>query len=133
MASPTRSSLGATGIGVSDLQRSVDFYTRVIGMKTIMKLKLPYMDEVLVSFGGRSTAVALMHWTDGTVSSYENLPVKVVFYVPDPAALAEAIEAEGLEIIRKPTPVPELGDAVVGLARDPDGYIVEILQAPDRD
>jgi lactoylglutathione lyase len=88
---------------------------------------------VLVGFGGRGTAVALMHWTDGSDPDYRDLPIKLVFYVPDPVALSDAIEAEGLEIIRKPAPVPELGGAVVGLAKDPDGYIVELLQAPDRD
>ena len=40
----------------------------------------------------------------------------------------EAPVAEGLEITREPTPIPELGDAVVGLAKDPDGYVIELLQ-----
>jgi predicted enzyme related to lactoylglutathione lyase len=75
--------LGALGIGVSDLDRSVDFYTRVLGMQRLMTFTLPYMDEVL-------------------------------------------------EVTREPTPVPELGDAVVGLAKDPDGYVIELLQRPPR-
>jgi lactoylglutathione lyase len=135
MASPPQNTLGAVGLGVSDLDRSVDFYTRVLGMRQLMKLNLGYMDEVIVGYSGRGTAIALMHWTDGAYgdADYRNLPIKVVFYVPDPPAVAAAIRAEGLEIIREPTPVPELGDAVVGLARDPDGYVVELLQAQSRD
>ena len=39
--------LGAVGIGVSDLDRSVDFYSRVLGMQATQTFKLDYMDEVV--------------------------------------------------------------------------------------
>jgi lactoylglutathione lyase len=122
--------LGATGIGVSDIDRSVDFYTRVLGMKAMQTFKLPYMDEVVVAFEGR-TAVVLMHWTDGSARNYRDNPIKLVFYVTDPKAVTERIRAEGLEITREPTPIDTLGGAVVGLAKDPDGYVIELLQAPE--
>lgn len=47
----------------------------------------------------------------------------------DPKECVDLIRREGLEIIREATPVPELHNAVVGLAKDPDGYLLEILQA----
>ena len=125
--------LGAMGIGVSDLDRSVDFYSRVLGMEQIGKLRLPEMDEVLLGYNrSRGPALVLMHYTDGREVDYAHLPVKVVVYVSDPTALAAAIRAEGLEVTREPAPVPELGDAVVGFATDPDGYVVEILQRRER-
>ena len=37
--------IGATGIGVSDLKRSTEFYERVLGMKAVQTIKLDYMDE----------------------------------------------------------------------------------------
>ena len=121
--------VGAVGIGVSDLKRSIDFYTRVIGMTKLQRFRLPHMDEMVVGFEGRrGSAIVLMHWTDGSDPSYRDLPIKIVLYVPDPPAVADAIRAEGLEILREPTPIPELGDAVVGLAKDPDGYVIELLQ-----
>jgi lactoylglutathione lyase len=125
------STVGAAGIGVSDLARSVDFYTRVLGMRQLMKLNLPQMEEVVVGYSGRGTSVALMHWTDGAYADadYRNLPVKLVLTVPDPASVAAAIREEGLEVIREPAPVPELGGVTVGFARDPDGYVIELLQA----
>jgi lactoylglutathione lyase len=126
----TKRYLGAAGIGVSDLKRSLDFYTRVLGMKKSYELKLPHMDEVILEFEGRrGSAIVLMHYTDGSNPNYTNNPVKLVFYVDDPKAFAENIRREGLEIVREPEPVPELGDAVVGFAKDPDGYLLEILQA----
>lgn len=125
--------LGAMGIGVGDLDRSVDFYERVLGMSQIGKLRLPEMDEVMLAYNrSRGPALVLMHHTDGRDVSYADLPVKVVVYVADPTATAAAIRAEGFPVTREPAPVPELGDAVVGFAKDPDGYVVELLQRPER-
>jgi lactoylglutathione lyase len=122
--------LGAVGIGVSELDRSVDFYTQVFGLKKVWKLKLPHMHEVILNLeGGRGSSLVLMHYIDGTNPNYTNNPVKLVFYVADPKKCIESIRREGLEIIREATPVLELRNAVVGLAKDPDGYLLEILQA----
>jgi lactoylglutathione lyase len=125
MRSPN--SMAAVGIGVSDMKRSVDFYTRVLGMKQTQTFKLPHMDEVVVGYEGR-TAVVLMHYTDGSAQHYANNPVKLVFNVTDAGTLAEAIRADGCEITREPAPVPEFGNTVICLAKDPDGYVIELLQ-----
>lgn len=121
--------LGATGIGVSDLARSAEFYKTALGMQQTQTFKLPYMDEIVLAHEGR-TAVVLMHWTDGSSPNYRDLPVKLVFYVADPTAVAARIRAFGCEVTREPTPIETLGGAVVGLCKDPDGYVVELLQAP---
>jgi len=121
--------LGAVGIGVSDLAKSVDFYSRVIGMTQTQTFKVEYMDEVVLAFEGR-TAVVLMHYTDGSVRNYKDNPVKLVFYVVDPKEISDRIKAEGLEIVREPAPMANMGGALLGLAKDPDGYIVELIQRP---
>ena len=121
--------LTAVGIGVSDLKRSVDFYTRVLGMKQTQVFKLDYMDEVVVAHEGRS-AVVLMHYTDGSARNYRDNPVKLVFFVTDPAGLIEAIRADGLEITHEPAPAQTMGGAMLGMAKDPDGYVIELIQAP---
>jgi len=121
--------LGAVGIGVSDLKRSTDFYSRVIGMTQTQTFKVDYMDEVVLAFEGR-TAVVLMHYTDGSVRNYKDNPVKLVFYVVDPQAVSDRIKAEGLEIVREPAPMANMGGALLGLSKDPDGYIIELIQRP---
>jgi lactoylglutathione lyase len=124
------SSVGAVGIGVSDLKRSVDFYTSVFGMKKVWKLKLPRMHEMVLAFeGGKGASLVLMHYVDGSNPRYTDHPVKLVFYVDDPQTVIDRIRREGWEVIREATPVPELQNAVVGLAKDPDGYLLEILKA----
>jgi lactoylglutathione lyase len=121
--------LAAVGIGVSDLERSADFYSRVLGMKETQRFKVDYMDEIVLTHEGR-TAVVLMHYTDGSARNYRDNPVKLVFYVTDPAGLTDKIRAEGLEITREPAPFEGMGDALIALAKDPDGYVVELIQAP---
>jgi lactoylglutathione lyase len=125
--------LGAIGIGVRDLQRSADFYMRVLGMKQLQTFKLPYMDEIVLGLeGSRGSAIVLMHWTDGSERHYGSNGIKLVFYVPDPTAVAQRFRDEGLEVVREPAPVPGLGNAVVGFAKDPDGHLIELLQATNR-
>lgn len=119
--------MAAVGIGVADMKRSVDFYTRVLGMKQMQTFKLPHMDEVVVGYEGR-TAVVLMHYTDGSAQHYTNNPVKLVFTVVDAKALADAIKADGLEVTREPAKIDGFGETLIGLAKDPDGYVIELMQ-----
>jgi len=128
-STPAKDAISSVGIGVSDLARSIDFYTRVMGMTYVTTFTTEAMDEALLRFPGGGTAVVLMHYTDGSAPNYRDNPVKLVFHVVDPAVTVEAIRAEGLEIVREPAPIPELDNLVVALAKDPDGYVVELLLA----
>jgi lactoylglutathione lyase len=119
--------LTAVGIGVADLARSTAFYRDVLGMQEIRTFKVEYMDEVMLAHEGRN-AVVLMHYTDGSERNYANNPVKLVFYVVDPAAIAAKFRAAGLEVTREPAPIESLGGSVVCLAKDPDGYTIELIQ-----
>jgi len=121
--------LTAVGIGVSNLERSADFYSRVLGMKAVQTFKLDHMDEIVMSHEGRN-AVVLMHWTDGSARSYRDNPIKLVFYVTDSKAMIERIRAEGLEITTEPSPLASMGGAIIGLGKDPDGYVIELIQLP---
>src|SRR5580700_1776876 len=121
--------LSAVGIGVADLDRSVDFYCRVLGMQKTQTFTLPEMEEIIVAHEGRS-AVVLMHYTDGSARNYRDNPVKLVFYVTDPVGLAGKIKADGLEVTHEPTPNAGMGGAVICLAKDPDGYVIELIQRP---
>jgi len=119
--------LTAVGIGVADLDRSVDFYCRVLGMAVTQTFNLPEMKEVVVAHEGRS-AVVLMHYIDGSQRNYRDNPVKLVFYVTDAKRLTEAVRSEGLEVTREPGVVEGMGGAVIGMGKDPDGYVLEFIQ-----
>jgi lactoylglutathione lyase len=121
--------LTAVGIGVADLDRSTRYYEQVLGMTKLRTFKVEYMDEVMLAHEGRN-AVVLMHYTDGSARNYKDNPVKLVFYVTDPAAIAAKVKAAGLEVTREPAPIESLGGATVCLAKDPDGYTIELIQRP---
>ena len=103
-------------------------------MTELRRYQLPVMDEVILGMNGTDGApgakLALMHWSDGSDQRYGDNPVKLVFYVADPVAVVESIRADGLEITVEPAARPELGGIVIAFARDPDGYVVELLDRP---
>jgi lactoylglutathione lyase len=121
--------LTAAGIGVSNLKRSAEFYEHALGMKPTQRIKLDHMEEIVMRHEGRN-AVVLMHCTDGSNPNYTNLPIKLVFYVTDPKAIAARVREAGGEVTRAPEPVPSFNNAVIAMCKDPDGYVVELIEAP---
>lgn len=123
--------VGAVGIGVADLDKAKDFYTRVLGMEVYGDLiVVPNVwDEWILRHktpGGSS--IVLMHWTDGSQKNYMNNPIKTVHFVADARASTGSVQAEGLEVLAQPMVYPVQGvNALIGLARDPDGYVLEFV------
>jgi predicted enzyme related to lactoylglutathione lyase len=124
--------IGAMGIGVSNLEQSTDFYTNIIGMKKLMTIEPSYMVENVMGFEGRGASLLLMHFTDGSNPNCKNNPVKVVIYVPDAKTIVEAARNAGYEIYRELEAVKEIGNALMAMVKDPDGYIVELIQKPPK-
>lgn len=120
--------MAAVGIGVSDIVRSEDFYTRVLGMKVQQRIELAHLREVIVGYEG-ATPIALMHWLDGSAPGYRNNPVKLAFYVSDAAELVDRVRADGLPVAREAVPMPEFHNMIIALVEDPDGYVVEFIQS----
>jgi len=125
--------LGAMGIGVSDLARSSMFYQEVLGLKVLRTYELGYLDEIVLGYeaaGNESPAgavVVLMHWPDQR-RDYDGNNVKLVFYVTDPGGVIERIRERGGRIDREAAPIEALDGTVVGLGRDPDNHVVEVIQ-----
>lgn len=126
----SKTRLAATGIGVSDIAKSITFYTEVVGMKVGNEFNLPKMKEVILSFDG-GASLALMHYTDGSARNYKNNPIKLVFNCPDAMNVFEKARQAGYTISREPMAVPQLGGAIIGFILDPDGYEVELIKYPE--
>jgi catechol 2,3-dioxygenase-like lactoylglutathione lyase family enzyme len=120
--------LGALGIGVSDLAASARFYTEVLGLKSLRTYQLGYLDEIVMGYADGDTAVVLMHWPNDKQRRYDGNNVKLVFYVADPVGVIERIRERGGVIDREATPIEVLGGTVVGLGRDPDNYVIEVIK-----
>ena len=123
--------LGAVAIGVTELERSERFYTQALGMQTIRRVTLPHLDELILTHEGR-TAVVLVKHTDGLERSVTDLPIRLVFYVTDPAAVAARVKGAGGVVTAEPVLHPEFDNATIGFAKDPDGYVIELIQRPAR-
>ena len=106
----------------------------VFGMAQRYELAVPnYVDEKMLYFPEATSGadLVLMNYVDGIERNYKDNPVKVVFYVPDVTATIELIRARGLPILTEPAPLPQFNNAIIGFAKDPDGYMLEIIEAPD--
>lgn len=119
--------LGAVGIGVSDLEVSAAFYQDILGLEVLQTYELGYINEIVLGYpDGAGAALVLMNWPDQD-RSYRGGDVKLVFYVADPAAVIQRIRARGGRIDREAGPIDVLPGRLVGLGRDPDDYVVEVI------
>lgn len=120
--------LGVVGIGVADLARSAAFYSAVLGLEMRKHYELGHIEEIVIGYpGAPGTTIVLMHWPGDTARRYDGNDVKLVFYVDDPAAVLERVRANGGKIDLEAQPLEVLNGAVVGMVRDPDNYVIELI------
>ncbi|MBL0569338.1 lactoylglutathione lyase [Aeromonas hydrophila] len=123
-----------TMLRVGDLQRSIDFYTRVLGMKLLRKSENSEYKYTLafVGYGDeRDEAVIELTYNWG-VSEYElgSAYGHIALEADDIYATCEALRAAGAKITREPGPVKG-GTTVIAFVEDPDGYKIELIAKKD--
>ncbi len=120
-----------TMIRVGDLQRSIDFYTRVMGMTLNRTSENPEHKYSLAFVGfGKNPEHAEIELTDNWgVERYEMGSAfgHIALGVEDIVATCERIRAAGGQITREPGPVKG-GTTMIAFVTDPDGYKIELIQ-----
>jgi lactoylglutathione lyase len=121
-----------TMLRVGDLQRSIDFYTRILGMQLLRTTDRPEQKYTLafVGYGDeRDHAVLELTYNYG-VDRYElgSAFGHIAIAVPDAAASCERIRAAGGKVTREAGPV-QGGSTVIAFVTDPDGYKIELIQS----
>lgn len=120
-----------TMLRVGDLQRSIDFYTDVMGMTLLRTSENPSQGYSLAFLGyGSNPEHAELELTyNHGVSSYEmgGAYGHIAIGVPDAYAACDRIRAAGGRVTREPGPVKG-GTTVIAFVTDPDGYKVELIQ-----
>ena len=122
-----------TMLRVGNLERSVDFYTRLLGMKEMRRRDVPEGKYTLVFLGygdGNASGGAEIELTyNYGVEKYEqgNAFGHLAVGVPDVAAAAEAVRDGGGKVTREPGPV-KFGTTVIAFVEDPDGYKIELIE-----
>ena len=116
---------------VGDLQRSIDFYTRIMGMTLLRQSENPSQNYSLAVLGyGRNPEHAELELTyNHGVSSYDmgSAYGHIAIGVADAAAACERIRSGGGNVTREAGPVKG-GTTVIAFITDPDGYKVELIQ-----
>ncbi|MEY2802238.1 MAG: hypothetical protein RL513_1823 [Pseudomonadota bacterium] len=120
-----------TMLRVGDLQRSIDFYTRVLGMTLLRTTERPEQKYSLafVGYGTNPDHAEIELTYNHGVSQYElgTAYGHIALGVEDAYAACEKIRAAGGKITREPGPV-QGGSTVIAFVTDPDGYKIELIQ-----
>ena len=118
---------------VGDMNRSIDFYTKVLGMNLLRTTERPEQKYSLafVGFGkgnGDGQAEIELTYNHG-VTSYDlgTAYGHIAIEVSDAYAACAAIKAAGGNVTREAGPVAG-GDTIIAFVTDPDGYKIELIQ-----
>ena len=121
-----------TMIRVLDLEKSLDFYTRLLGMKVLRRKDYPTGEFTLafVGYGEEtdSTVIELTHnWGQTQPYTQGDAFGHLAIAVPDIYGTCDKLAAEGVKIPRPPGPMKH-GGAVIAFIEDPDGYKIELIE-----
>ncbi len=121
-----------TMLRVGDLQRSVKFYTEVLGMKLLRTTDRPEQKYSLafVGYDGEDRSAVLELTYNYGVERYDmgGAYGHVAIEVPDVANACESVRRSGGKVTREAGPVKG-GTTVIAFVEDPDGYKIEFIQA----
>ena len=121
-----------TMIRVGDLQRSVDFYTTVMGMDLLRTSDRPEQKYKLafVGYGDESKGAVLELTYNYGVDRYDIGAGfgHIAIAVRDVAAACAAVKAKGGTVTREAGPVKG-GTRVIAFVADPDGYKIELIES----
>jgi lactoylglutathione lyase len=120
-----------TMIRVGDLERSLAFYTEVLGMQLLRRQDYPEGRFTLafVGYGPESEGAVIELTHNWDTGSYDlgNGFGHVAIAVPDAYAACAEIKRRGGVVVREAGPMKH-GSTVIAFAQDPDGYKIELIQ-----
>ena len=120
-----------TMIRVGELQRSIDFYTQVLGMKLLRKSDYPggRFTNSFVGYDEESKAAVLELTHNWDTKSYDlgTGYGHVAIEVPDAYRACEDVRSRGGKVTREAGPMKH-GTTVIAFVEDPDGYKIELIQ-----
>jgi len=120
-----------TMLRVGDLQRSIKFYTEVLGMQVLRQEDYPDGKFTLafVGYGGEQdhTVLELTHNWDTKSYDLGNAFGHVAIEVDDAYRACNDVKQAGGKVVREAGPMKH-GTTVIAFIEDPDGYKIEFIQ-----
>ena len=120
-----------TMFGVTDMDKSIDFYTNIFGMKLLRRKDFPEGKFTLVFLGygneEENTVIELTHnWETGSYemgTAYGHIAIGV----EDAYKACDEITAKGGDVVRPAGPMKGT-TTVIAFVKDPDGYMIELIE-----
>jgi len=120
-----------TMIRTTDLDRALDFYTRILGMRLLRRNDYPEGRFTLAFVGyedeSRQAAIELTHNWDTDHYEMGNAFGHIAIEVDDAYAYCARVKEAGGQVVREAGPMKH-GSTVIAFLRDPDGYMIELIQ-----
>lgn len=120
-----------TMLRVGDMQRSIDFYTKVLGMQLLRTTDRPDQQYTLafVGYEGNPAQAEIELTYNYGVDKYEmgNAYGHIALGVDDAYKTCADVKARGGNVTREAGPVKG-GNTVIAFITDPDGYKIELIQ-----
>ena len=124
-----------TMLRVGDLERSLSFYTEVLGMRLLRRKDYPggRFTLAFVGYGDESDTAVLELTHNWDTSSYDlgGGYGHIAIGVDDIVAVCDQMRAKGGRVVREPGPMKN-GTTVIAFVEDPDGYKVELIEQSSR-
>ena len=124
--------LAHTMIRVRDLEKSLDFYTRLLGMHVLRQKEYPdgKFTNTFIGYGPEDTNTVIeltYNWDQKEPYEMGTGWGHLALEVPDVYAACAVLEKEGANIPRPAGPMKH-GTRVIAFVEDPDGYKIELLE-----
>lgn len=120
-----------TMIRVVDLNKSIDFYTKIFGMQELRRKDYPEGKFTLafVGYGDEksNTVIELTHNWETNKYELGNAFGHIAIAVDDAYKACDEITAKGGNVVRPAGPMKH-GGGVIAFVKDPDGYMIELIQ-----
>lgn len=124
-----------TMLRVGNLDKSLDFYTRILGMSLLRKNDYPEGKFTLafVGYGAESEQAVIELTYNWGVDKYDlgNAYGHIALEVEDAYAACDKIREAGGQVVREAGPMKH-GHTVIAFVDDPDGYKIELIQRKNR-
>jgi lactoylglutathione lyase len=124
-----------TMLRVGDLERSIAFYTEILGMRLLRRKDYPggRFTLAFVGYGEESDSTVLELTHNWDTSSYDigSGYGHIALGVDDIVGVCDQIRAKGGDVVREPGPMKN-GTTVIAFVEDPDGYKVELIEMSSR-
>ena len=120
-----------TMIRVTDLDKSIDFYTNIFGMQLLRKKDFPDGKFTLAFIGygseDENSVIELTHNWETDKYDLGNAFGHIAIAVDDAYKACDEISAKGGNVVRPAGPMKH-GGSVIAFVKDPDGYMIELIE-----